>query len=210
MVSSTYAVYGANKLKMKTIKKEYRAKKNGTVVAKGHFSTVKVKGKSLIARKINKLSNREIRRFKRKWKEIKKFALSPDAMYTPLYVETYIKKKVDGGKYLTIQKFYAEYTGGYPFVNVEFYTYNKKTGKNIKLQKFAECDIDEFNEKVIKAVKSAFKNKKKYLYPDYESIIRNYKFKNYRFYKKKGKLHILFLEGEIASRDIQYLDVIIK
>ena len=109
--------------------------------------------------------------------------------------------------------------GNKNFISIEtiysFYSYDniyKKSGKKVSLQKLAKCSIHSFNEKVISAIDKKYPTAedKNCLTKDFRKRLRKHKFKDYEFYYKHGKLHIVFGEYEIGGYSLGIVDVVVK
>lgn len=213
LISNTSNVFASSSNHIKSYSKSYSLKKKNKVIAKGKFTGLKVKNKSKLANVVNSISNNNYKQFTAEWAEIKDYAksLKPSADYLWIICET---SQIGGDKnFISIETIYSSYSGGaHP---LSFYSYDniyKKSGKKVSLQKLAKCSIHSFNEKVISAIDKKFPTTedKNCLAKDFRKRLRKRKFKDYEFYYKRGKLHIVFGEYEIGGYSLGMVDIIVK
>ncbi len=213
LISNTSSVFASSSNNIKSYSKSYSLKKKNKVIAKGKFTGLKVNNKSKLANVVNSISNKNYQKFTTEWTEIKDYAKSLKQSTDYMWI-VYTTNQIDEGKnFISIETAYSAYSGGaHP---LSFYSYdniNKKSGKKVSLQKLAKCSIHSFNKKVISAIDKKFPTveDKNCLAKDFRKRLRKRKFKDYEFYYKHGKLHIVFGEYEIGGYSLGMVDVVIK
>lgn len=202
----------ASKIKVTKYTKKYSYSKNGEVVATATYKGLKAKGNSKIAKRINSLNKKKFEEFKEEWRITRK-GTETDFMYGPYVNERELTIVVNNAKQVCIQSRYYSYGGGaHGMSGLNYYSLDRKTGKDIKITRYTKLGRKAFNKKVIKAVEK-YEKAAGYdgmLWDSYADIINDYKLSNYVFYRKNNKLHVVFGEYELGAYAAGIIDVVVE
>ncbi|MCR5736159.1 MAG: RsiV family protein [Eubacterium sp.] len=195
----------------RTVKYQTSTVKKSSTYASLDYTSLTVKGKSKVAKAVNRDMKKRNKALRKYYKGMKK-TYGTGEYGTGSFCSSDKKVSSRKGKYFSIQEYNMEYSAGgaHPFSNFVGYNYNIKTGKRVYLTDVLNLDLDTTKKKIQTKLTKYFKkhNIESSIYD--ETTFKDYKEDTFQFYIKGKKVHVVFSPYDVAPYAVGFVEITFK
>ncbi len=195
----------------KTVKYQTNTVKKTSTYASLDYTNLIVKGKSKVAKAVNRDMKKGNKAALKYYKKMKKTYRTGE-YGTGAFFSVDRKVSSKKGKYFSIKENNIEYSAGgaHPISSFVGYNYNIKTGKRVYLTDVLNLDLDTTKKKIQAKLTKYFKkhNIESSIYD--ETTFKDYKEDTFQFYIKGKKVHVVFSPYDVAPYAVGFVEITFK
>ncbi len=193
----------------KTVKYKTKTVKKSTTYMSLDYTNLVVKGKSKVAKAVNRDMKKSNKAILKDYKESKK-VYGTGEYGTGSFYSCSRKVTSNKGKYFSILEDNMEYSAGgaHPISWFVGYNYNIKTGKKVYITDVLKMDLGTVKNKMKTKLQKFFKKNHIELTSIYqETTFDDYKEEDFKFYIKGKKVHVVFSPYEVAPYAVGFVEL---
>ena len=196
----------------KTVKYKTKTIKKSSTYVSMDYTNLTVKGKSKIAKAVNRDIKKRNKALLKYYKEMQK-TYGTGEYGTGSFCSTDRKVSSKKGKYFSIKEYNMDYNAGaaHPLSSFVGYNYNIKTGKRVYLTDVLGLDLDTVQMKAKTKLDKFFTKHNIDLPSVYkETTFKEYKADDFNFYIKGKKAHVVFSPYDVAPYAVGFVEITFK